>query len=74
VPQRAANSLTTGGTRWMSGKTTQIAQMLLKAGVTQGRMIGVTQPRRVAAVTVARWALHEVPVGKFRGNRAPRAP
>lgn len=54
MPQPASNSLTTRGSRRLSGKTTQIAQMLLKAGVNQGRLIGVTQPRRVAAVTVAR--------------------
>ncbi|PRW39269.1 pre-mRNA-splicing factor ATP-dependent RNA helicase PRP1 [Chlorella sorokiniana] len=37
-----------------SGKTTQISQILEEAGFAEGGMIGVTQPRRVAAVTVAR--------------------
>ena len=39
-----------------SGKTTQIPQILLRAGI-QGR-IGVTQPRRIAAVSVA-WRIAE---------------
>ncbi len=39
-----------------SGKTTQIPQMLLRAGI-QGR-IGMTQPRRIAAVSVA-WRIAE---------------
>ena len=30
-----------------SGKTTQIAQLLEEAGLAEGGMIGVTQPRRV---------------------------
>lgn len=36
-----------------SGKTTQVPQMLLDAGITGGKMIVVLQPRRVAARTVA---------------------
>ena len=37
-----------------SGKTTQLPQFLLRAGyAAHGKIIGVTQPRRVAAVTVA---------------------
>ncbi|EFJ24564.1 hypothetical protein SELMODRAFT_101229 [Selaginella moellendorffii] len=37
-----------------SGKTTQLPQFLLRAGFSKrGKMIGITQPRRVAAVTVA---------------------
>jgi ATP-dependent helicase HrpA len=46
------------------GKTTQIPQILLRAGLTD-RMIGVTQPRRIAAVSVA-WRIAEeqgVPFG-----------
>jgi HrpA-like RNA helicase len=35
-----------------SGKTTQLPQLLLAAGITD-RRIGVTQPRRIAAVSVA---------------------
>ena len=37
-----------------SGKTTQLPQYLLKAGFTSsGKMIGITQPRRIAAISVA---------------------
>jgi len=38
-----------------SGKTTQIPQLLFEAGYTYGgkMMIGITQPRRVAAISVA---------------------
>lgn len=36
-----------------SGKTTQIPQYLLEKGLNSGGMIGVTQPRRVAAMSVA---------------------
>ena len=36
-----------------SGKTTQVPQMLLDAGVARGKRIVVLQPRRVAARTVA---------------------
>ncbi|XP_050728127.1 probable ATP-dependent RNA helicase DHX37 [Eriocheir sinensis] len=38
-----------------SGKTTQVPQFLYEAGYTSGgRMIGITEPRRVAAVSMAR--------------------
>jgi ATP-dependent helicase HrpA len=36
-----------------SGKTTQIPQILLKAGYAELGLIGITQPRRIAAVSVA---------------------
>ena len=37
-----------------SGKTTQLPQFLYRAGLTSsGGMIGVTQPRRIAAISVA---------------------
>src|SRR5262245_54488978 len=36
-----------------SGKTTQVPQMLLDAGLANGKKIVVLQPRRVAARTVA---------------------
>ncbi|EME47373.1 hypothetical protein DOTSEDRAFT_166379 [Dothistroma septosporum NZE10] len=42
-----------------SGKTTQIPQMLVENGYTSKGMIGVTQPRRVAAQSVARRVAHE---------------
>ncbi|XP_026687448.1 probable ATP-dependent RNA helicase kurz [Diaphorina citri] len=36
-----------------SGKTTQIPQFLYEAGYTSKRMIGVTEPRRVAAISMS---------------------
>ena len=44
-----------------SGKTTQLTQYLAEAGFTKsGRMIGCTQPRRVAAMSVAKRVSEEV--------------
>ena len=46
-----------------SGKTTQIAQFVAEAGYAQdGRMIACTQPRRVAAMSVARRVAEEMDV------------
>jgi len=43
-----------------SGKTTQLPQYLLESGFCQrGRIIGCTQPRRVAAITVAQRVAQE---------------
>lgn len=42
-----------------SGKTTQIPQYLLEAGVAKTGMIACTQPRRVAAITVAKRVAQE---------------
>ncbi|XP_013101680.1 ATP-dependent RNA helicase DHX33 [Stomoxys calcitrans] len=42
-----------------SGKTTQIPQFLLAAGLCNKGMIAVTQPRRVAAITVAKRVAQE---------------
>eukprot|EP00878_Enallax_costatus_P028715 GHUV01031049.1.p1 GENE.GHUV01031049.1~~GHUV01031049.1.p1 ORF type:complete len:189 (+),score=40.73 GHUV01031049.1:141-707(+) len=42
-----------------SGKTTQLSQILLDAGYAKDGIIGVTQPRRVGAVTVARRVAEE---------------
>ena len=36
-----------------SGKTTQIPKMCLEAGLRPGKLIGCTQPRRIAARSVA---------------------
>ena len=36
-----------------SGKTTQVPQYLLEAGLAGAKMIGCTQPRRVAAISIA---------------------
>jgi ATP-dependent RNA helicase DHX8/PRP22 len=43
-----------------SGKTTQLTQYLAEAGFTNHGMIGCTQPRRVAAVSVAKRVAEEV--------------
>ncbi|XP_011495049.1 PREDICTED: putative ATP-dependent RNA helicase DHX33 [Ceratosolen solmsi marchali] len=53
-----------------SGKTTQIPQLLLSAGMAgSSGCIGITQPRRVAAVSIARRVAQEqnVPPGKLVG-------
>lgn len=43
-----------------SGKTTQMTQYLAEAGYTSKRMVGCTQPRRVAAMSVAKRVAEEV--------------
>lgn len=44
-----------------SGKTTQLPQFLHKAGFTSRKeMIGVTQPRRIAAISVATRVSEEI--------------
>ena len=43
-----------------SGKTTQIPQLLLAAGFAQDKLIGVTQPRRIAAVSVAEFIARQL--------------
>lgn len=48
-----------------SGKTTQIPQILLEAGYGQSKVIGVTQPRRIAAVSVAEF------IARQRGTSIP---
>nr|XP_016451125.1 PREDICTED: pre-mRNA-splicing factor ATP-dependent RNA helicase DEAH10-like isoform X1 [Nicotiana tabacum] len=53
-----------------SGKTTQIPQYLFKGGFCRdGGIIGITQPRRVAAITVAKRVSEEcgVPLGQKVG-------
>lgn len=44
-----------------SGKTTQIPQLLVKAGLAELGCIACTQPRRVAAITVAGRVAQEYP-------------
>jgi pre-mRNA-splicing factor ATP-dependent RNA helicase DHX15/PRP43 len=47
-----------------SGKTTQVPQFLVEAGYTDGgKMVCCTQPRRVAAMSVARRVADEMDVG-----------
>jgi ATP-dependent RNA helicase DHX37/DHR1 len=44
-----------------SGKTTQVPQFLYEAGyATEGKMIGITEPRRVAAIAMASRVGHEM--------------
>ncbi|KAL9420720.1 hypothetical protein AB3S75_038318 [Citrus x aurantiifolia] len=45
-----------------SGKSTQLSQILHRHGYTKSGIIGVTQPRRVAAVSVARRVAQELAV------------
>ncbi|XP_058102259.1 probable pre-mRNA-splicing factor ATP-dependent RNA helicase DEAH4 isoform X1 [Magnolia sinica] len=45
-----------------SGKSTQLSQILHRSGYTKSGIIAVTQPRRVAAVSVARRVAHELGV------------
>eukprot|EP01053_Blabericola_migrator_P012582 Blabericola_migrator_1__12581@NODE_7_length_25668_cov_124_338502_g6_i0_p4_GENE_NODE_7_length_25668_cov_124_338502_g6_i0NODE_7_length_25668_cov_124_338502_g6_i0_p4_ORF_typecomplete_len746_score130_95Flavi_DEAD/PF07652_14/1_2e30HA2/PF04408_23/1_7e28OB_NTP_bind/PF07717_16/3_3e18DEAD/PF00270_29/1_3e15Helicase_C/PF00271_31/4_4e11AAA_22/PF13401_6/2_1e10AAA_19/PF13245_6/6_7e09SRP54/PF00448_22/1_1e06ResIII/PF04851_15/7_4e05Herpes_ori_bp/PF02399_15/2_9e05AAA_30/PF13604_6/0_00091PPV_E1_C/PF00519_17/0_0013 len=54
-----------------SGKTTQCAQFLIDAGYHKGKCIACTQPRRVAAMSVARRVAEEmdVPLGQQVGYR-----
>ena len=42
-----------------SGKTTQMTQYMTEMGLAKKRMIGCTQPRRVAAVSVAKRVAEE---------------
>ena len=45
-----------------SGKTTQLPVILHEAGYTQTGMIGVTQPRRIAALSVSEFIAHQLKV------------
>ncbi|XP_030459920.1 probable pre-mRNA-splicing factor ATP-dependent RNA helicase DEAH4 [Syzygium oleosum] len=45
-----------------SGKSTQLSQILRRRGYTKSGIVGVTQPRRVAAVSVARRVAQELGV------------
>ncbi|XP_063237576.1 probable ATP-dependent RNA helicase kurz [Bacillus rossius redtenbacheri] len=60
-----------------SGKTTQVPQFLYEAGYARdGRMIGVTEPRRVAAIAMSSRVAHEMNLSsrevsyliRFEGN------
>ncbi|MFP5418961.1 MAG: ATP-dependent RNA helicase HrpA [Gammaproteobacteria bacterium] len=50
-----------------SGKTTQIPKMCLEAGLRPGKLVGCTQPRRIAARSVAARIAHEL--GSELGGR-----
>jgi len=61
----AANQVVVVQSPTGSGKTTQIPQILLAAGFAKDKMIGVTQPRRIAAVSVAQFIARQL------GTRIP---
>ncbi|KAF7357636.1 hypothetical protein MSAN_01360100 [Mycena sanguinolenta] len=50
-----------------SGKTTQVPQYLLEAGLAESGLIGITQPRKVAAISLATRVSSEQ--GTFVGGR-----
>ncbi|OQX29409.1 MAG: hypothetical protein B0D92_04000 [Spirochaeta sp. LUC14_002_19_P3] len=54
-----------------SGKTTQIPIILHEAGYAENGVIGITQPRRIAAVGVSRYIARqlECPVGAYVGYK-----
>ncbi|WP_170161503.1 ATP-dependent RNA helicase HrpA [Desulfosoma caldarium] len=54
-----------------SGKSTQLPKMCLEAGLGRQRLIGITQPRRIAAVTLARRVAEELqePLGGLVGYK-----
>ncbi|XP_034671389.1 probable ATP-dependent RNA helicase kurz [Drosophila subobscura] len=62
-----------------SGKTTQLPQFLYEAGYAQHKMIGVTEPRRVAAIAMSKRVAHEMNLSerevsyliRFEGNVSP---
>ncbi len=54
-----------------SGKTTQMTQYLAEAGYTSRGKIGCTQPRRVAAMSVAKRVSEEMGVDLGKEVRAP---
>ena len=54
-----------------SGKTTQMTQYLAEAGYTSRGKIGCTQPRRVAAMSVAKRVAEEVGCRLGEEVRAP---
>jgi len=53
-----------------SGKTTQLTQYLMEAGYAEFGLIGCTQPRRVAAMSVAKRVCEEVAAGVEEKEKA----
>ncbi|XP_030245861.1 probable ATP-dependent RNA helicase kurz [Drosophila navojoa] len=62
-----------------SGKTTQVPQFLYEAGYALNKMIGITEPRRVAAISMSQRVAHEMNLPssevsyllRFEGNVTP---
>ncbi|KAH8294471.1 hypothetical protein KR018_010164 [Drosophila ironensis] len=62
-----------------TGKTTQLPQFLYEAGYAQHKMIGITEPRRVAAIAMSKRVAHEMSLResevsyliRFEGNVTP---
>ncbi|XP_078042452.1 putative ATP-dependent RNA helicase kurz [Augochlora pura] len=62
-----------------SGKTTQVPQFLYEAGYAQDKMIGITEPRRVAAMSMSKRVAEEMNLTekevsyliRFEGNVGP---
>lgn len=62
-----------------SGKTTQLPQFLYEAGYARNKMIGITEPRRVAAIAMSKRVAHEMNLPqsevsyliRFEGNVTP---
>jgi HrpA-like RNA helicase len=44
-----------------SGKTTQIPLILHESGYTQEKMVGITQPRRIATLSVCDFIKRQIP-------------
>ncbi|XP_068227873.1 probable ATP-dependent RNA helicase kurz [Palaemon carinicauda] len=64
-----------------SGKTTQVPQFLYEAGyASKGQIIGITEPRRVAAISMSQRVAHEMNLTsqevsyqiRFQGNTTPK--
>lgn len=63
-----------------SGKTTQVPQFLYEAGYAENYMIGITEPRRVAAISMSKRVAREMNLSseqvsyliRFEGNCTPQ--
>ncbi|XP_044738895.1 probable ATP-dependent RNA helicase kurz [Chrysoperla carnea] len=63
-----------------SGKTTQVPQFLYEAGYAKEKMIGITEPRRVAAISMSKRVCEEMNLTseevsyliRFEGNVTPK--
>lgn len=70
------NSITILAGETGSGKTTQVPQFLYEAGYAEKKLIGITEPRRVAAISMSKRVATEMNLGsdvvsyliRFEGN------